>query len=260
MLKLIIADDERIIRESIMNLISWDNLNIQLVGCCRNGLEAFQMILEKKPDIVLTDIKMPGMSGLELIKKISDEQLVIEFIIMSGYEDFKFAREAIHYKIHHYLLKPCNEEDIINAIKEASAELLKRKQFSSFLVAPPSITQNPQNYSDFIQKVILYIKEHYADPTISLKGISENYLFMNPDYVSRQFSIQTGQKFLDYLIELRIKKAKWLLLSGVVDKNIAEKIGYGNNPQYFNQLFKKITGLSPKTYIKVMRDNNNEEL
>jgi two-component system response regulator YesN len=76
---------------------------------------------------------------------------------------------------------------------------------------------------------------------------------MNPDYVSRQFSIQTGQKFLDYLIELRIKKAKWLLLSGVVDKNIAEKIGYGNNPQYFNQLFKKITGLSPKTYIKVMK-------
>lgn len=259
MLKLIIADDERIIRESISNLIDWNSLNVQLIGTCKNGLEAYHMILEKKPDIVLTDIKMPGISGLELPRKIADEQMIVEFIILTGYEDFNFAREAIQHKIHHYLLKPCNEEQIIQAVKDASLEVLKRKQMKSLLVDSPVISPNPQNYSDFILKVIQFIEQNYSDPTLSLKGVSESYLFMNPDYVSRQFFLQTGQKFSDYLTDLRIKKAKWLLLYGNIDKNsVAEQVGYDNNPQYFNQIFKKATGLSPKTYIKVMRDNNKD--
>lgn len=255
MLKLIIADDERIIRESISSLIDWNSLNIQLIGTCKNGLEAYHMILEKHPDIVLTDIKMPGMSGLELPEKIAEEQMIVEFIILTGYEDFNFAREAIQHKIHHYLLKPCNEDQIIQAVKDASVEVLRRRQIRQLLADSPAAASSPSNYSDYIVKTIHYIEQNYSSPTLSLKELSETILFMNPDYVSRQFFLQIGSKFSDYLTDYRIKRAKWLLLYGNEDiSSVAEKVGYSNNPQYFSHLFKKITGMSLKSYIKEMRD------
>lgn len=82
MLRLIIVDDEKIIRESICSLIDWESLGIEVVGVCKNGLEAYDAILDSYPDIVLTDIKMPGLSGLELIEKLNDTREHIQFIIL----------------------------------------------------------------------------------------------------------------------------------------------------------------------------------
>ena len=86
MLKLVIADDEKIIRETIRNFIDWQSIGIEVVGVCSNGVEAYETILDYYPDIVLTDIKMPGFSGLELVKKIKEIDNNIQFIILSGYD------------------------------------------------------------------------------------------------------------------------------------------------------------------------------
>ena len=105
MIRLLIADDEKIIRETICNIIDWKSLGIEVVAVCKNGLEAYDAILDEYPDIVLTDIRMPKLSGLELIQKITQNHDHIQFIILSGYEDFEYAREAMRYGIRHYLLK-----------------------------------------------------------------------------------------------------------------------------------------------------------
>ncbi len=129
MLKLIIADDERIIRETISHLIDWETYGIELAGLCRDGIEAYDMILDESPDIVLTDIKMPGLSGLELIERVNRTNQDIVFILLSGYGEFSYAREAMKYGVRHYLLKPCNEEQIISSIREASEECYHKRAF-----------------------------------------------------------------------------------------------------------------------------------
>ena len=109
MLKMIIVDDEKIIRETIHSLIDWNSLGIDVAAVCKDGIEAFDCILDEYPDIVMTDIKMPGLSGLDLIEKVRAAQLNTEFIILSGYGEFEFARTAMRYGVKHYLLKPSNE-------------------------------------------------------------------------------------------------------------------------------------------------------
>lgn len=510
MLRLIIVDDEKIIRETISTIIDWKSLDIELIGTCKNGIEAYDMILDEYPDIVLTDIKMPGLSGLELIERIREIDKNIQFVILSGYGEFSFAKQAMQYGVKHYLLKPCSEEQIIEVMKQvttdcyqtralqemqknqqkltinlhdnmirniimesvtpnndlniilnqyehyidftntdydlcyfyyleeqnlepsvkairsfltnnypgimphfvyakntlviffkslhnfysnldsffqnlnlnkqsvsieyrrkhfvnlysllevlleklrryeliylinnnnhiitaynhnalfvyldnildefSSKEYFDKEQFSvelkktlteikdadllktvitTFLMKLTNhnfISYNPiyvtnflaemneiddpkiildkfldklnshlivqptaqHKYKDFIEKTLKYVDEHLSDPNLSLKWIAENYLFMNVDYLSKQFLKQTGYKFSHYLNNLRIEKAKQLLLESSTEKiyTVAEQIGCGNNPQYFSQIFKKYTGMSPTTYVKKVKGEN----
>lgn len=142
MLKLIIADDERIIRESISTLIDWESLGIELIGLCSDGIEAYNMILDECPDIVLTDIRMPGLSGLELIERISQTDLNIQFVLLSGFGEFEYAKQAMKYKVHHYLLKPCNEEQIIESMQDVIKEHYHQKAFQDLQNKQKMMTAN----------------------------------------------------------------------------------------------------------------------
>lgn len=117
MLKLLIADDERIIRETLANIIDWRTFGIEVIGLCENGIEAYDMMLDETPDIVLTDIRMPGISGLELIERAYRAELPTQFIILSGFGEFEYAKQAMKYGVKHYILKPCNEGQIVECVK-----------------------------------------------------------------------------------------------------------------------------------------------
>lgn len=502
MLKLIIADDEKIIRETICNFIDWDSMGIEVAAVCSNGVEAYEAILDVYPDIVLTDIKMPGLSGLELIQKIKEIDTNIQFIILSGYDNFQYAKEAMKFGIQHYLLKPCNEQqiiDAINSVKESfyqlrcQQRLQQQQQYSARCLAQniiknlifecissdSDLTSLTKNYEqildfqytdyklyyihylekeslsaylkllsnsllqfcgdiavhmiyvkntlilffedcllsyndlnaslrgiqvpgqatstvikehtyfnllsllskllpklkryeqihliehfhliqvlnhnalfqktefylselfrtgaqsetakelyellasikdvavlktlitdilvrllvsqqamfinseqlntciqtinqctstttliecfsgqlkflvetpfkngasgkDFINKIISLVDTFLSNPNLSLKWIAENHLYMNVDYLSKQFVKQTGVKFSSYLTSRRIERAKELLLDSENERisEIAEQVGCGDNPQYFSQLFKKYTGMTPRAYIR----------
>lgn len=505
MLKVMIADDERIIRETISKLIDWQSLGLELIGQCRNGTEAYDMILDESPDIVLTDIRMPGLSGIELIANINATHHDTQFILLSGYGEFDYARDAMKYGVRHYLLKPCSEEQIIASLREAIRECYDRRaaqrpeqsaerealyrsvilevlnemamitdncyerayepyrkyldfdntpyvavyfhhikeadiqscydavrqylrkcapglplhgvyipgtlmvfcqdinlerlqsrelldslsrrgdevvftreghllpnlrtlldelwdkarhygtirymdeqrsvptcnyrgvihsvkklcqelcslqrtpdpeaqkeklaeltemlggvtnydfllqlcssvllSFSndSLFCSPVEATERmialqscesademyelflsqlreltesgaTRGQNELVARIQRCVSENLSNPELTLKWISEKYLFMNVDYVSRKFVRETGEKFSKYLTDARIQRAKSLLADGDVEKIqfIAEQVGCGNNPQYFSQIFKKNTGMTPSAYARVM--------
>lgn len=117
MLKLLIVDDEEIICNTIAKVIPWKDLGITLIGTCVDGVDAYHTILDESPDIVMTDIRMPGISGLELIERISHTHLNTQFIILSGYGEFDYAKHAMKCGVRHYLLKPCDNQQIIDCLK-----------------------------------------------------------------------------------------------------------------------------------------------
>lgn len=123
MLKLLIVDDEEIICRAIAELIDWKSLGISLIGTCLDGVEAYHTILDESPDIVMTDIRMPSISGLELIERISATDFHTQFIILSGYGEFEYAKRAMKCGVKHYLLKPCNEQQIITCMKDVISDL-----------------------------------------------------------------------------------------------------------------------------------------
>ena len=116
-----------------------------------------------------------------------------------------------------------------------------------------SLKRYSRRHSPSTRAAVDYLEKHYSDAALSLKGLAANYLFMNPDYVSRQFLQQTGYRFVDYLLALRIRKAQWLLVNGVPPQQVPERVGYSANPQYFVHLFSKATGMTPREYAQALR-------
>lgn len=151
MLKVIIADDERIIRETISRLIDWQSLDMELAGVCKNGIEAYDMMLDETPDIVLTDIRMPGLSGIDLIERAAGANLDVQFILLSGFGEFSYAQSAMKYGVRHYLLKPCSEEQIIASLRAVAADCYARRASRQIE------RQQAQLQATFLQSILLSI-------------------------------------------------------------------------------------------------------
>ena len=127
MLKLLLADDEELSVRMLKNLINWQSYGIQIVGSANNGIEAWELYLRERPDIILTDIRMPGMDGLELTRKIKEVDSSAEIILISAYADFEYARRAIALGGANYLLKPVDELELEKALRKITEKIDSQK-------------------------------------------------------------------------------------------------------------------------------------
>ena len=124
MLRLMIADDEQIIRETLAEIIDYEALGYTLIAAARNGMEAYEIICDEYPDVVITDIRMPILGGLELIERAMKSDSNITFILLSGYSEFEYAKQAMRYGVRHYLLKPTDKDELIDALNAVRQERL----------------------------------------------------------------------------------------------------------------------------------------
>ncbi|SET00031.1 two-component system, response regulator YesN [Natronincola peptidivorans] len=177
MIRVIIADDETRICKLIIKLIHWDKLDMLIVGTANNGIEALELIEKENPDIVITDIRMPGYDGLDMIEKAKKINNTLEFIIISGYGQFEYAKRAIEFGVKEYLLKPINKEDLYKTLLKVGEHVKKNKYQSSLEKEYELILKNDANRirESFLSNFLFYNSEGFKEYTI--KEINENHHF-----------------------------------------------------------------------------------
>ncbi|GGG12668.1 DNA-binding response regulator [Paenibacillus albidus] len=245
MIKIMIADDEEVIRRGLEKITSRMDLEVEVIGSYGNGLEAWQHLSELTSadiDLLITDIKMPRMDGFQLIEQVRGQMRNLSIAVLSGFSEFEYARRAIRHGVLDYLLKPIDKGqlyELLKKVEEGKEKLPEQEE---------AVTQPVEGGEHYVVEQTKHILEKEYSHNFELERLAET-VGMSASYISRLFKYKTGQTITDFLIGIRIAKAKELLLTQPDLKNyeIAEKVGY-SDPVYFNKLFKKICGVTPKDY------------
>ena len=227
-------DDEQTSFEIVKATIDWASMGISL-KYAESAHQAMDMIKSDIPDIILTDIMMPGMDGFELIEWIKANSYNCEVIILTAYGTFEYARKALDYGVTGYLLKPINEAELKELINKAIYNISQNSKQADHI--------NAVNYSLPVRLACEYIEKNFQE-NINLNKIS-NYVSLSKNYFCNIFKKETGITIWDYLIRIRMEEAKRMLLETEQKTyEISENVGY-DDPSYFGRLFKKYTGFTP---------------
>ena len=344
MYKIMIVDDEAIIRAGIEKMLPRKELDLVLLSSHSNAFDALDSLQDGMPDILISDIKLPKMDGIELIGRALKMYPTMQVIVISGFDDFEFARSAMKLGVKEYLLKPCDKKELFDAISRTCVEIDKHRRIvnktidqrrewvdrlTEELITLGRKASNEQQirsglaelmkscsneevlvesvirlvavderriasaqwqieiiqkiyqqkdvdivgciaeilqqvYSNrkarhgFVEKMCAFIQENYMNPDLTIQYVADHVVHMNADYIGKEFSNDTGLKFSKYLLKVRIKHAKKLIAKNpqIPFYEVADKVGYGGNQQYFSQMFKKETNMTPKEFRnEVMSEN-----
>ncbi|WP_239256258.1 response regulator transcription factor [Listeria ilorinensis] len=240
--QVLIIDDEKIIRNGLKQFIEKEAAYFEVCGLAKNADEAMQLNEALRPHVALIDINMPGMNGLDLARVLKSANPALITVIISGYDDFEYARQAIQLHMFDYLLKPVPRSDLLHLFNKLSAHL-------ESLVSESDDVAAASGLSPVISALKTYLDEHYADHELTIQKAAQNFN-SSPAYLSRRMKKELGASFLEYLTEIRIQKAKELLTDPFANASVGEiatKVGF-KNIHYFSRVFKKRTGLAPVEY------------
>lgn len=243
MYRVFLADDEPWVLLGLKNLIDWGSCGFVICGEATDGNKAWERICHLSPDLVLSDIRMPGLDGLALITKIRDAGMDVAVVMISGYSEFEYAREALKLGCADYLLKPVYEEDLEACLKKIKGRLDAGKE-------KEEEEQEQDSYlseSKVAKEILQYIKEHYRE--VTQQKLAEVFC-MSVSAVSQIIKKHTGKNYSEHLLDIRIKKAQKLLqTTNDSIESIAEQVGYSDY-FYFTKVFKKAAGISPSAFRK----------
>lgn len=235
-MKILIIDDEPKIRNGLSNLLTrregWE-----VAGAYENAADALKYLAVNQVDVMITDIKMPEISGLELIARILERDKKTAIIILSGYSNFQFAQRAIELGVSRYLTKPTNPRELICVLEETEKKLGGKQEKEKDSGKIPNL---------FVQKAADYIKLNYSEK-ISIKEIADQ-LYLSPNYLSELFKKHTGKTISEYLTEYRLEKACQLLDHAEYRVgDVSGMVGI-HDGRYFSNMFKKKYGMTPTEY------------
>jgi two-component system response regulator YesN len=240
MYKLLVVDDEQDTRDTLCNCFPWDSVGFTIVAQLNNGMEALQFLQENEVDVLLCDIKMPAMTGIELSQHISNQKLAVKIVLLSAYRDFEYARLSIQYGVRHYMVKPAKYTDIVQVFTDLKTELDENRKNDSSAVEPVPMWDDP-----VVAAIISCIRDNYR--VVSLQHIAE-LVNMNASYVSAYFKKKTGINFSEYLQKVRMEKAADLLRNHHMKAyEISEMVGYVNAKNFIRS-FKQYFGKTPGQY------------
>ncbi len=277
MYKVLLADDEHLDLEGMRTFIPWSELGMEVVGAVSNGFSACELMERQSVDILVTDVNMPNMSGLELARRALDRKPDVRVVFVSGHQDFHFVKQALSLKACSYVLKPMDDEELVASLRQITLELeyeANRKrteeQFLQIMQAlgaqdgreskdardrlaepepsDPSDLRNMPGSSRLIKEIVATMQARLHE-NLTLKQIAQQFAF-SPNYLGHLFKEETGQGFSEMLTELRMKRARELLRDPKVKiYEVAGQVGYRYMP-YFSRQFKETFGMTPMEFRK----------
>lgn len=253
----VVAEDEELLLNSLIQKIEGMNLGFEVIGKAQTGAQAFDLVKDLTPDLLISDIRMPVVDGITLLENVHDKFPYIQTIIVSGFSDFEYARRAIKINVTEYLLKPIDPKELYNALLTIRTKLDLEQSAYSNIFNEAMTRSTPEQIAKSLRE---YINCNYNEEiNLNLIAHSMNY---SAAYLTKIFCTQYDITPSKYITSLRILRAKYLLSHNpeLSVKQIGEIVGY-HEQGYFSRIFKKIAGVSPLEYRENIPGNQqNSEI
>lgn len=275
MYKVIIIDDEPIIAEGLRRGVDWGSFGCAVEGTAFSGEEGLKLIREAKPDIIFTDIRMPGMDGLTMIAAVRSEFPGTQIAILTGYRDFDYAQRAIRLGVTRFLLKPSKMDEIREALSVMTARLKERREQKKVIAFSREVSADEKGLPDaaevceerdggaqdisvpesdadhaagsfLVKNAVSYMEEHCREK-LKLSDVADQ-VYVSQWHLSKLLNRYRGQNFSEILNGIRIEKAKELLRDPALRiGDIADEVGF-SDMAHFSRVFKKTVGISANEY------------
>ena len=247
MYRVVLVDDERIILDGLTRAVPWGELGCQVAGTASNGAEGLRLIRELRPDMLLTDIRMPNMDGLSMVAALRSEFPRLQIAVLTAFRDFEYAQTALNLGVCRYLLKPSRMDELFEAVRTMAARL------DALPPLPPDAEPEDDPAAAgsaagnfIVRQAMDYMRAHCAEH-LSLGDVAA-HVYVSQWHLSKLINKHVGQSFLDILGGMRVERAKALLADSSLRVHaIAEQVGY-SDVAHFSKSFKRIVGMTPGEY------------
>lgn len=252
-----IVDDEPLIVEGLSKTMAWEKWDCRVAGTADDGKAGMEMIREKVPDIVITDINMPKMDGLRMIAGLKSEFPDMQIIILTGYREFEYARQAIELGVSRFLLKPSKMNELEEAVEAATKRLEQVKPLDAEAVPEEADAEteiigqmeneeNSEANSFIVNNAMEYIRNH-SQEKLRLSDVADQ-VYVSQWHLSKLLNKHTGKTFSDLLNGARMERSKKLLKDPSLRIcDVAEMVGF-QDLAHFSRVFKKMEGMSAGEY------------
>lgn len=256
-MRIVIVEDEIRIREGIERLLDKSGGPFDIVGLAENGRDGLALVLSKKPDLVITDIRMPDMDGIEMLSALRREGASCKAVVLSAYSEFAYAKQAIKLGVSEYLLKPIVVDELMLALRTVETQLQQERD--GVRQALPRILEtlshsktgevNNAQVGLLVGRARTIAEQHFTEG-VTLEEIAQR-LSVTPEYLGTQIHKELGITFGTMMKALRVNKAKELLLSTHMKLyEIAKAVGY-SDAKYFARVFQQDIGIMPLEFRKL---------
>ena len=249
MYKVIVIDDETLVRRGIVMETDWQALDCMVVAEADNGIEGLEAIRKYHPDLLICDIRMPQMDGIEMLKQLRAEGNDVSVIFLTAYSEFSYAQSALKLLASDYLLKPFGDGELEQAVNAALGKRKKTQEREETRSEEqlPELVLNKGDKSKYVMAAVDYISSHYGEPELSVVQIAE-HLGISEGHLSHTFKRETDYTVAAYITRVRMRTAM-KLLNDCRNKvyEVAEQVGY-RDVAHFSSSFKRIVGVTPSEY------------
>jgi two-component system response regulator YesN len=269
---LFVVDDDEETRNGIIKSVDWERLGFTVAGEATDGNEAIQKMETLVPDVILSDIRMPGMDGVALMGYVHEHFPQTKIVVLSGYTDFAYLEASIKNEVVAYLLKPANmallEEAFLRVRKcldDRRNDLRKRLKLEEMAKESPAFLRekllSQERYQSASEKlaerILEYVDREYASNSLSLRAIAR-YLQKSPAYISKVFKDVTGENYVRYVSKKRLAKALELLQNtSLLVYQVTEAVGWADQSSFI-RLFKKQYGFTPSETMRFKAANEEQ--